>query len=62
MTGAPLAASFTVSGLHGALILIAVLVFLVAAVAAYVAPGHRLVLALIAAGLCVATLALLVSG
>lgn len=63
----PLAVTFTVSGLHGWLLLIAVIAFAVAAVAAWVAPSHRPAVALIAAGLiaaglCLATLSLLVSG
>ena len=48
-----LAASFTVSGAHGWLIFIALIVFAVAAIIAYVAPAHRLVHVLIAAGLAV---------
>lgn len=58
----PLAVTFTVSGLHGWLLLIAVIAFAVAAVAAWVAPSHRAAVALIAAGLCIATFALLISG
>jgi hypothetical protein len=56
------AASFSVSGFHGFLILLAVIVFFVAALAAYFAPAHRLVHILIAAGLCIFGLSFLVSG
>jgi hypothetical protein len=57
-----LASTFTVDGIHGFLDLLAALCFLVAAIAAYVAPGHRLVLILIAAGLFLVTLATLWTG
>lgn len=57
-----LAAGFQVNGAHGFLVLIAVIAFLVAAIVAYFIPGHRLAVALIAAGLFFATLAQLVSG
>jgi hypothetical protein len=54
--------SFTVNGLHGVLLLVAVLLFLAAALAAFFAPAHRMVHVLIGAGLCLATLSQLVSG
>ena len=57
-----LATSFAVNGIHGVLVLLAVLAFLVAAVVAFfVSPVHRWAIALIAGGLCLATLALLVT-
>jgi len=56
------AASFTVNGIHGALLLFAVLLFLGAAFAAWFAPAWPRALFLVSAGLCLATLALLVSG
>jgi hypothetical protein len=57
-----LAASFTFNGLHGALLVIAVLLFLVAAIAAWFASPRTHWATLVAAGLCLATLALLVTG
>jgi hypothetical protein len=57
-----LAASFTVNGLHGALILVAVLLFLAAAIIAWFVSPRTHWASFVAAGLCLATLALLVSG
>jgi len=57
-----LAATFTVSGAHGVLTLIAVLLFAVAAVVAWFAPPHKVILTVIAAGLAVWALAQLWSG
>ena len=48
--------SFTVSGIDGVLTLLACLCFLIAAIAGWVAPGHRAVLTLIAAGAFLVTL------
>ena len=53
----PVAASFQVSGAHGVLNLLALVCFLAAAIVAWVAPGHRAAVALIALGLCLLTLA-----
>jgi len=52
--------SFTVHGIDGVLDLIAFILFLVATVVAWVAPGHRAVMSLIAAGLALVTLTTLV--
>jgi hypothetical protein len=65
-----LAASFTVDGVHGVLLFLAVLLFLGAAFAFAFGPApspeysraHRLAWVLVAAGLCLATLSFLVSG
>jgi hypothetical protein len=64
MNGTIAAVSFTVNGLHGTLIIIAVILFLIAAVAAAVREPHPRLYwpELVAAGLCLATLALIVSG
>jgi hypothetical protein len=56
------AASFTVNGFHGALVVIAVILFAVAAVVAFFAPGHRAALALLALGAFCVILSLLVTG
>ena len=58
-----LAASITVNGIHGTLVLIAAILFLVAAIAAWVRddPGHRLFWpALVGLGLCLFAFAFLV--
>lgn len=57
-----LAASFTVNGLHGTLILLAVILFAVAAIISWFVPPRVYWPTFVAAGLCLATLALLVSG
>lgn len=57
-----LAASFSVSGVHGALILIAVLAFLVAAIIAWFVTPRTHWATLVAAGLCLFALSFLVSG
>lgn len=57
-----LAASFTVNGAHGALLLIAVILFLIAAVVAWFVPPRTYWGTFVAAGLCLATLAALVTG
>jgi uncharacterized membrane protein YqjE len=57
-----MAASFTVSGLHGALILIAFLLFAVAAIIAWFVAPRMIWATFIAAGLALTTLAMLISG
>lgn len=58
-----LAAGFQVKGFKGVSDLIALILFLIAAIVAYfVTPIHRLVFSLIAAGLFFVTLAFLVTG
>jgi hypothetical protein len=57
-----LAVSFTVSGLHGWLQLIAVLLFLIAAIVAWFVTPRAIWATFVAAGLCLVTLALLVTG
>jgi hypothetical protein len=57
-----LATSFTVSGLHGWLILVAAVLFFTAAVVAWVTSPRVSWAALAAAGLCLVTLALLITG
>jgi hypothetical protein len=52
-----LAATFTVSGAHGVLTFIAVLAFAAAAVISVVAPAHKYIITLIAAGLALWALA-----
>lgn len=59
---ATLAVSFTVTGLHGWLILLAVILFAVAAVVAWFVAPRAHWATFVAAGLCLATLALLVAG
>jgi hypothetical protein len=59
MNGTLASSSFTVNGVHGFLLIVAVIVFFIAACAAFFAPAHRAVHTLIAAGLCLATAALL---
>lgn len=59
---ATLAVSFTVTGLHGWLILLAVILFAIAAVVAWFVAPRAHWATFVAAGLCLATLALLVSG
>lgn len=56
----PLATSVTFNGLHGVLILLAVILFLVAAVMAWV--GHPRWASVVSGGLCLFALAFLVSG
>lgn len=58
----PLAVSFAVHGLHGALVLVAVILFAVAAVIAWFVPPRTHWATFIAAGLGLVTLAMLVSG
>lgn len=58
-----LATSISVHGIHGVLVLVAAILFLIAAIAAWVRddPGHRLFWpALVALGLCLFALAFLV--
>ena len=57
-----LATSVTVNGLHGVLLLIAVLLFLIAAIVAWFVTPRTYWAAFVAGGLCLATLALIVSG
>jgi predicted membrane protein len=58
-----LAGSFTVSGAHGVLLLLALVCFLVAAImAAVVVPLHRIMITLVALGLFFTTLAGLWTG
>ena len=58
-----LAVSFTVSGMHGVLVLLAVICFAIAAlVALFVGPVHRYAIGLIAAGLFLWSFSALVSG
>lgn len=57
-----LAASLTVNGLHGVLIILAVILFLIAAIVAWFVPPRTYWGTFVAAGLCLATLALIVSG
>lgn len=57
-----LAAGMQVNGIHGFLILIAVLLFLIAAIIAWFVPPRTHWGCFVAAGLCLATLALIVSG
>ena len=57
-----LAATFTVSGAHGTLTLIAVILFAVAAVIAYFVPPRMYWATFIAAGLCLWALAALWTG
>ena len=56
------AASLQVNGLHGALLIIAVIAFLIAAVIAWFVPPRTYWPTLVAGGLCLATLAMLVTG
>lgn len=56
----PLATSVTFSGLHGVLILLAVILFLIAAIIAWT--GHPRWAVAVSAGLCLFALAFLVSG
>ena len=57
-----LAGSFTVSGAHGVTDLLALVCFLAAVIVAWVAPGHRAAVALIALGLCLTALAAMWNG
>lgn len=57
-----LATSFTVSGVHGFLVLIAFLLFAVAAIAAWFIAPRAIWGALVAAGLALVTLATLITG
>ena len=59
---APLADGFTVSGVHGFLILIAFLLFAVAAVVAWVVSPRAIWATFVAAGLALFMLALLFAG
>ena len=59
---APLADGFTVSGVHGFLILIAFLLFAVAAVVAWVVAPRLIWATFVAAGLALYMLALLITG
>jgi len=59
---APLADSFTVSGVHGFLILIAFILFAVAAVVAWVVEPRAVWATFVAAGLALFMLALLFGG
>jgi hypothetical protein len=59
---ATMAVSFTVSGLHGWLQLIAVILFFIAAIIAWFVAPRAHWATFIAAGLCLATLALLITG
>ena len=54
-----LASSFSVSGAHGVLVLIAAILFAAAAVIAWVQPAHKGVLTAVALGLCLWALAAL---
>lgn len=54
-----LASGFAVSGGRGWLVLLALILFGVAAVVSYVSPSHRLAMVLVAAGLTVFMLSLL---
>lgn len=54
-----LAANFSVSGERGVLTLIAAILFGIAAVVAWFAPPHKVILILLAAGLCLSALAAL---
>jgi hypothetical protein len=56
-----MAASFQVSGLHGALLILAVILFLIAAVVAWFVQPRYHWATCVSAGLCLATLALLVT-
>jgi hypothetical protein len=57
-----LAVAFTVSGLHGWLILLAVLAFFVAAIVAWFVAPRMIWAAAVAGGLCLWALAALVAG
>jgi hypothetical protein len=57
-----LAVSFAVSGLHGVLQLIAVLLFLIAAVVAWFVTPRAVWATFVAAGLCLVTLSMLITG
>lgn len=57
-----LAASFTVSGVHGFIQVLALICFFAAAVVAWFAPGHKASVILISAGLFFFVLAGMVSG
>lgn len=61
LAGGVLAASFTVNGAHGVLLLLAVILFAVAAIIAWFVPPRTYWASFIAAGLCLATLAGLVT-
>jgi len=62
VAAAPLADSFTVSGVHGFLVLIAFLLFAVAAVVAWVIEPRAIWATFVAAGLALFMLALLFGG
>lgn len=57
-----LAAGVQVNGLHGVLLILAVLLFLVAAIIAWFAAPRTYWATFVAAGLCLATLAMIVTG
>lgn len=57
----PLSMAFVANGLHGFLLVVACLLFLIAAIVAWFI-GRTYWATLVAAGLCLATLAMLVSG
>lgn len=56
------AASFQVSGLHGVLLLLAVILFFIAAVVAWFVEPRTRWATLVAAGLCLTALSFIVSG
>ena len=60
--GQVLAAGVQVNGLHGALLIIAVILFLIASIVAWFVTPRAYWATLTAAGLCLATLAMLVTG
>lgn len=57
-----LAASVQVNGIHGALVIIAVILFLIAALVAWFAEPHTRWAVCVAAGLCLVTLSLIITG
>jgi hypothetical protein len=57
-----LAAGFQANGISGVMLVLALICFLIAAIAAWFAPGHKAAIVLIAAGGFFAVLAQLVTG